>query len=91
MKSLIRCGATAVAVALVVAVAAPAFAANITVGEFVQRVAIVKSLDATDARVATDSLRTAVALKAEGGSMAMVPSTCRRWFWTISLMAPELS
>ena len=59
MKSLIRCGATAVAVALVVAVAAPAFAANITVGEFVQRVAIVKNLDATDARVATDSLRTA--------------------------------
>jgi len=59
MKSLIRCGATAVAVALVVAVAAPAIAANITVGEFVQRVAIVKNLDAIDARVATDSLRTA--------------------------------
>lgn len=59
MKSLIRCGATAVAVALAVAVAAPAFAANITVGEFVQRLAIVKNLDATDARVATDSLRTA--------------------------------
>jgi len=59
MKSLIRCGATAVAVALVMAVAAPVFAANITVGEFVQRLAIVKSLDAADARVATDSLRTA--------------------------------
>lgn len=57
MKSLIRCGATAVAVALAVAVAAPAFAANITVGEFVQRVAIVKNLDATDGLVAVESLR----------------------------------
>ena len=57
MKSLIRCGATAVAVALAVAVAAPAFAANITVGEFVQRVAIVKNLDATDGPVAVESLR----------------------------------
>jgi hypothetical protein len=54
MKSLIRCGAAVVAVALVVT--APAFAANITVGEFVQKVAIVKNLDATDARVASDSL-----------------------------------
>jgi hypothetical protein len=57
MKSLIRCGATAVAVALVMAMAAPVLAANVTVGEFVQRVAIVKNLDATDAQVARDSLR----------------------------------
>jgi len=64
MKSLIRCGAMAVVVAL--AVAAPAFAANVTVGEFVQRVAIVKNLDATDALVASDSLRaTGVRLPAD--------------------------
>ena len=66
MKSLIRCGATAVAVALAVAVAAPAFAANVTVGEFVQRVAIVKNLDATDGLVASESLRaTGVRLPAD--------------------------
>ena len=66
MKSLIRCGATAVAVVLAVAVAAPALAANITVGEFVQRVAIVKNLDAADGLVASDSLRaTGVRLPAD--------------------------
>ena len=66
MKSLIRCGATAVAVVLAVAVAAPALAANISVGEFVQRVAIVKNLDAADGLVASDSLRaTGVRLPAD--------------------------
>jgi hypothetical protein len=57
MKSLIRWGVTAVAALLVVATAAPALAANdVTVGEFVQRLAMVKNLNATDARIAVDSL-----------------------------------
>jgi hypothetical protein len=58
MKSLIRCGVMAVAALVVVAAAAPAFAANdVTVGDFVQRMATAKNLNASDARIAADSLR----------------------------------
>ena len=58
MKILARIGAMGVAALLVVAVAAPAFAANeTTVGQFVQRLAITKNLNASDARIAEDSLR----------------------------------
>ena len=58
MKSLTRVSATVAAALLVVALAAPAVAANdVTVGQFVQRMAMVKNLNSTDAMIAADSLR----------------------------------
>ena len=60
MKSLARIGAVAVAALLVATVAVPAFAAtDVTVGQFVQRMAASKNLNATDAQIAADSLRSA--------------------------------
>lgn len=59
MKKLVRFGALAAAAVLAVTIVAPTFAANeVTIGQFVQRLAAIKQLDATDARVAMDSLRT---------------------------------
>ena len=58
MKSLVRASATVAAALLVVALAAPAVAANdVTVGQFVQRMAMAKNLNSTDAMIAADSLR----------------------------------
>jgi hypothetical protein len=58
MKILARIGAMGVAALLVAAVGVPAFAADeVTVGQFVQRLAVTKNLNATDARIASDSLR----------------------------------
>jgi len=56
MKSLTR-SVLAIAV-LLAAVAAPTLAADVTVGQFVQELARAKKLNATDAQVAADSLRT---------------------------------
>ena len=58
MKSLVRASATVAAALLVVALAAPAVAAEeVTVGQFVQRMASAKNLNSTDALIAADSLR----------------------------------
>jgi hypothetical protein len=54
--SLKRFGALSIALLLVVA-AMPAFAADATVGSFVIKLAKARNLAATDARIATDSLR----------------------------------
>ena len=54
MRSVTR-SVLAVAV-LLAAVAAPALAADVTIGQFVQELAQVKKLNATDARIALDSL-----------------------------------
>ena len=60
MKTLARIAAVGVAALLVVSVAAPTFAANeMTIGQFLQRLAVTKNLNATDARMASDSLRAA--------------------------------
>jgi len=56
MRNVKRLGAMAVAVVLAVAFAAPAQATEITVGQFVQQLARAKNLNATDARIAADSL-----------------------------------
>jgi hypothetical protein len=56
MKTNLR---SVLAIAALLAVsAAPALAADVTVGQFVQELARAKKLNATDARVAVDSLRT---------------------------------
>ena len=39
----------------------------------------------------TVSLRTALGRKCAGGSMAIMPTTCSRWFWNMSRSAPEPS
>lgn len=58
MTTIKRISAIAATVALCAVLCAPAFAASdITVGSFVQRVAQSKGLAATDARIASDSLR----------------------------------
>jgi hypothetical protein len=46
------------AAVLLAAIAAPALAADVTIGKFVQELAQVKKLNATDARIAADSLAT---------------------------------
>ena len=56
MRSVTR-SVLAIAVLLTVAVA-PALAADVTIGQFVQELARAKKLNATDARTAVDSLRT---------------------------------
>jgi len=59
MKKSSRLGATVVAFVLMVALALPAVAADMTVGSFVQKLAREKNLDATDAQTAVDSLAAA--------------------------------
>ena len=60
MRNLIRLGAMAVAALMVVATVAPALAASeVTVGRFVQELALHKNLDAIDVPTAVDSLRSA--------------------------------
>ena len=56
MRNVKRLGAVAVAVVLAVALAAPTQATEITVGQFVQQLAKAKNLNATDAKIAADSL-----------------------------------
>ena len=57
MKNLKRFGAVAIALVMALAVAVPASASNeITVGEFIQQLARAKNLNASNARVAADSL-----------------------------------
>ena len=56
MRNVKRLGAVAVAVVLAVALAAPTQATEITVGQFVQQLARSKNLNATDAKIAADSL-----------------------------------
>ena len=51
-----RLSATVLASALVVALALPAVAGEVTVGKFVQRLAQEKNLNATDAQIAVESL-----------------------------------
>ena len=57
MRKVNRLVAVAVALILTAAVAAPAFASDATVGSFLQRLARVKNLNATDPAIAVDSLR----------------------------------
>ena len=60
MRNLIGMGAIAVAALLVVATVAPALAASeVTVGRFVQELALHKSLGAVDVPTAVESLRSA--------------------------------
>lgn len=59
MKKSGRLNATVVASLLVVVLALPAVAGDMTVGSFVQRLAQEKKLDATDARTAVHSLAAA--------------------------------
>ncbi len=56
MRNSMRLGTVAIAVVLAVAVAVPAVASEITVGQFVQQLARAKNLNATDAKIAADSL-----------------------------------
>ena len=58
MSKVKRLIAVAASVAMVAAVALPAFAAGseVTVGQFVQELAKIKNLNATDAEIAVDSL-----------------------------------
>jgi len=56
MRNLKRLGGIAIAVALAVVLAGPAVAADMTVGQFIQKIARAKNLNATDARIAADSL-----------------------------------
>jgi opacity protein-like surface antigen len=56
MRNVKRLGAVAIAVVLAIALAAPAVAADITVGQFIQQLARAKNLNATDAKIAADSL-----------------------------------
>ena len=56
MRNLKRLGGIAIAVALAVVLAGPAVASDITVGQFIQKIARAKNLNATDARIAADSL-----------------------------------
>lgn len=57
MRKANRVAAMAVALILMAAVAAPALASEATVGRFVQELAKVKNLNATDPAIAADSLR----------------------------------
>ena len=57
MKNWKRYGAMVLAVAMMVAISTPIFAAEATIASFVQQLAKVKNLNATDARVAQESLR----------------------------------
>ena len=56
MRNLKRLGGIAIAVALAVVLAGPAVASDITVGQFIQKIARAKGLNASDARIAADSL-----------------------------------
>ena len=56
MRNLKRLGGIAIAVALAVVLAGPATASDITVGQFIQKIARAKNLNANDARIAIDSL-----------------------------------
>jgi hypothetical protein len=56
MRNAMRLGTVAIAIVLAVAVAVPAAAGEITVGQFVQQLARAKNLNATDAKIAADSL-----------------------------------
>jgi hypothetical protein len=59
MRNLIRLGAMAVAALMVVAMVAPALAASeVTIGRFVQELALHRNLNAIDVPTAVDSLRT---------------------------------
>ncbi len=57
MSKINRLAAVAVALFVIAAVAAPALAAEATVGRFIQELAKVKNLNATDPAIAADSLR----------------------------------
>jgi len=58
MRNLIRLGAMAVAVLMVTATAAPALAASeVSVGQFIQELALHKNLEAVNVSAAVDSLR----------------------------------
>jgi hypothetical protein len=58
MRNIIRLGAIAVAALMVVAMVAPALAASeVTIGRFVQELALHKNLNAMDVPTAVDSLR----------------------------------
>lgn len=59
MRNVKRLGAVAIAVVLAIALAAPAGAAELTVGQFIQQIARAKNLNATDAKIAADSLAAA--------------------------------
>jgi len=39
----------------------------------------------------TFSFRTDSAVKSIGGSIAVIASSCSKWFWKMSRIAPELS
>ena len=59
MRNLKRLSGIAIAVALAVVLAGPAAASDITVGQFIQKIASAKHLSAGDARIAADSLSAA--------------------------------
>jgi len=65
MRNVNRLAAMAVALILMAAVAAPAIAGEATVGRFVQELAKVKNLNATEPAIAADSLR-AVGIRLPG-------------------------
>jgi hypothetical protein len=66
MSKVKRLAAVAVALILTAAVAAPAIAGDSTVGRFVEELARVKNLNATDPAIAADSLR-AVGVRLDRG------------------------
>jgi hypothetical protein len=45
----------------------------------------------SDRSTLTFSLRTDSAVKSIGGSMAVIASSCSRWFWKMSRIAPACS
>ena len=59
MRNVKRLGAMAVAIAIVAALAAPVLASEYTVGQLVQRLAKEMNLNATDQRIAAESLAVA--------------------------------
>lgn len=59
MRNVKRLGALAVAIAIVAALAAPVLASEYTVGQLVQRLAKEMNLNATDQRIAAESLAVA--------------------------------
>ena len=66
MRKVKRLAAVAVALVLTAALAAPAIAGDITVGRFIEELAKVKNLNATDPAIAADSLR-AVGIRLDRG------------------------
>jgi hypothetical protein len=66
MRKVNRLATVAVALVLTAAIAAPALASDTTVGRFVQELAKVKNLNATDPALAADSLR-AVGVRLDRG------------------------